>query len=61
MQRVSIRTLVLLVELLVFVAAHQYLSGALPARAEAGAVWLAGDIDELEDANEPLQPVPATP
>ena len=40
MQRVSIRTLVLTVELLVAVVAFQY-TAARPAKADA--IWLAGD------------------
>jgi hypothetical protein len=49
MQRVSIRTLALMVELLIAVAAHQYLSLARPAQADA--VWLAG----REAAVQPTQ------
>jgi hypothetical protein len=41
MQRTSLRTLVLLVELLVAVVSLQYLVAVKPARATA--VWLAGD------------------
>jgi hypothetical protein len=41
MQRVSIRTLVLMLELLVAVVALQYMVMVRPAR--AGAIWLARD------------------
>lgn len=41
MQRVSIRTLALMVELLIAVVALQYRAPARPVR--AGAVWLAGN------------------
>jgi len=41
MQRVSIRTLVLVLELLAAVVGFQYLATARPAKADA--VWLAGD------------------
>ncbi len=61
MPKVSVRTLVLLLELLIFIAAHQYLSGALPVDAEAGAAWLAGDCAATEDPNEPNEPVPPAP
>ena len=41
MQRVSVRTLVLMLELLLAVVAWQYLTVAKPAKADA--IWLAGD------------------
>jgi len=41
MQRVSIRTLALMVELLIAIAAQQYL--AAPRVVKADAVWLAGN------------------
>jgi len=41
MQRVSIRTLALMVELLIAVAAHQYLTTFRPVKADA--IWLAGN------------------
>ena len=47
MQRVSARTLVLMLLLLGYVLAHQYLGGAA---ARADAVWL------LEESNEPNEP-----
>jgi hypothetical protein len=40
MRRVSVRTLALMVELLIAVAAHQYLVMLRPAQPDA--VWLAG-------------------
>lgn len=46
MYRVSIRTLALMVELLIAVAAHQYLVMLRPA--ETDAVWLAGDCVAAE-------------
>ena len=41
MQRVSLRTLILMVELLVAIVALQYVALAKPAKADA--IWLAGD------------------
>lgn len=40
MDKVSVRTLALMLVLLVAVASHQYLAALRP---QAGAVWLAGD------------------
>jgi hypothetical protein len=48
MQRVSIRTLALMVELLIAVAAYQYLATLRPAK--AGAVWLAGNCTTTEQS-----------
>jgi len=45
MQRVSVRTLALLVELLLAVASHQYLVMAKPS---ADVMWLAGDCSTIE-------------
>jgi len=47
MKRVSVRTLVLLVELFVTVLAHQYIAWTPPAQAEV--IWLATEIDETND------------
>jgi hypothetical protein len=52
MSRVSLRTLVLLVELLVAVVAFQYLAAVRTAKADA--IWLAGDCIALtQPAVEP--------
>jgi antibiotic biosynthesis monooxygenase (ABM) superfamily enzyme len=48
MKRVSIRTLALLVELLIAVIVHQYVSVPAPPRADA--VWLAGDSTTVPPA-----------
>ncbi len=53
MQRVSIRTLALMVELLIAVAAQQYLAG--PQVVKAGAVWLAGNSTCVQQA-QPAAP-----
>ncbi len=45
MQRVSVRTLALLVELLLAVASHQYLVMAQP---HCDVMWLAGDCSTIE-------------
>ncbi len=45
MQRVSIRTLALLVELLLAVASHQYMAITRPS---IDVVWLAGNSDTIE-------------
>jgi len=49
MQRTSLRTLVLMLELFAAVASLQYLAGIRPAKASA--VWLAGDC-----ATSPMAP-----
>jgi hypothetical protein len=46
MQRVSIRTLALMVELLIAIAAQQYL--AAPRMVKADAVWLAGSCTAVQ-------------
>jgi hypothetical protein len=52
MSRVSMRTLVLMLELLVAVVAFQYLAAVRPAKADA--IWLAGDCITLaQPAVEP--------
>lgn len=52
MQRVSMRTLVLMLELLAAVVAFQYMTAARTAKADA--VWLAGDCIALtQPAVEP--------
>jgi hypothetical protein len=48
MKRVSFRTLALLVELLIAVIVHQYVTVAPPPR--AGATWLADDIQIVQPA-----------
>ncbi len=48
MQRVSIRTLALMVELLIAVAAYQYLATLRPAKADAA--WLAGNCATTEQS-----------
>jgi hypothetical protein len=55
MQRTTYKTLVLLIQLLMVVAAYQYLAWATPVQAEA--VWL---DDEPDDPNqvEPDEPMP---
>ncbi len=53
MQRVSIRTLVLLLELLIAVVAMQYVTMITPVR--AGAVWVATDF--VAPASAPAGPV----
>lgn len=45
MQRVSVRTLALLIELLLAVASHQYLAIAKPGN---DVLWLAGNCDTIE-------------
>lgn len=62
MKRGSVRTLLLLIELLVAVAAYQFLAWAPPAK--AGVMWLNGDPNEpvdpnlLGDLNGPENPQP---
>jgi len=62
MKRMTLRTLLLLVELLVVVAAHQFLAWAPPA--EASVVWLDEDPNEpidpnaVDDPNQPGDPQP---
>jgi hypothetical protein len=59
MQRVSMRTLVLLLELLAAVVAFQYLAAVRTAKADA--VWLAGDCSAGPSSTaEPTEP-PAVP
>jgi antibiotic biosynthesis monooxygenase (ABM) superfamily enzyme len=48
MQRVSLRTLALMVELLIAVAVHQYLAG--PRVVKADAIWLAGNSTCVQQA-----------
>jgi hypothetical protein len=48
MQRVSMRTLALMLALLLAVVSHQYMAVATPAK--AGAIWLAGDCTGLEQS-----------
>jgi len=45
MQRVSVRTLALLVELLLALASHQYMAITRPS---TGVLWLAGNCDTTE-------------
>jgi hypothetical protein len=45
MQKVSVRTLALLVVLLLAVASHQYMAITRPS---TGVIWLAGDCDRIE-------------
>jgi len=45
MQRASVRTLALLVELLLAVASHQYMAITRPS---TDVIWLAGDRDTIE-------------
>jgi len=47
MKRVSVRTLVLLVELFAAVLAYQYIAWTPPAKAEA--IWLVADPNETDD------------
>ncbi len=54
MKRVSVRTLLLLVELLIAVTAYQFLVRAAPV--QASAVWLDDDSDEPVDPNVPDEP-----
>ena len=48
MKKVSFRTLALLVELLIAVIVHQYVT--VPAPPRAGAIWLAGDCATVQPA-----------
>jgi hypothetical protein len=48
MRRVSVRTLVLLMELLAFVVAYQCLDWTKPAKADV--IWLAPDVVEAGEA-----------
>lgn len=48
MRRVSVRTLVLLMELLAFVVAYQCLDWTKPAKADV--IWLAADVVEAGEA-----------
>jgi antibiotic biosynthesis monooxygenase (ABM) superfamily enzyme len=48
MKKVSFRTLALLVELLIAVIVHQYVTVPTPPR--AGAVWLAGECNTVQPA-----------
>lgn len=58
MQRVSMRTLVLLLELLAAVGAFQYMTAARTAKADA--VWMAGDgVAWAPPAAEPAGDTPA--
>jgi hypothetical protein len=59
MKHVKTRTLVLLVQLLVVVAAYQYLTWATPAQADA--VWLDEDGGDPVDPNDPNAEEPADP
>ena len=56
MNRVSVRTLVLLVQLLMVVTAYQYLACATPVRADV--VWMDDEPEVPEDPNEPDDPMP---
>jgi hypothetical protein len=56
MKQVTFRTLVLLVELLAVVAAHQFLTWT--PLVEAGTVWLNGDPNEPADPNALGDPQP---
>jgi len=47
MKKVSVRTLVLLVELFAVVLAYQYMAWTPPAQAEV--IWLATEINEAND------------
>lgn len=58
MPRVSMRTLVLMLELLVAVVAFQYMAAVRPAKADA--LWLAGDCIALaQPAVEPADDIMA--
>ncbi len=48
MKKVSFRTLALLVELLIAVIVHQYVT--VPAPPRAGAIWLARDFPTVQPA-----------
>ena len=53
MQKVSVRTLVLLFELFAAVLAHQCLAWSAPARAEA--IWLGVESKEMPESPSPLE------
>ena len=59
MPRVSWRTLILMVELLVAVVAFQYLTMAQPAQATA--IWLAGDCHTAASVQQGMAAPAATP
>ena len=54
MKKVSVRTLVLLMELFVAVLGHQYIAWTPPAQAEV--LWLAGEPNETSDSPSEIAP-----